>query len=172
MQSQSWVFLKFSFFSPVLQFSFLLSILLHLSFINVLSLSFFVSHIYGKKLPSQTFMTNLPFLSLTEILQVLLSVLIFILFSASFLLFFFFYSGFLSFVTRHSIIFKSLSLSPTQVIFLVPLCLSSPVGELSSLFSLSHRPNPALPPALLASTGGYQLLKILGKQGRKDSKAR
>ena len=68
--------------------------------------SFFVSHIYGKKLLSQTFMTNLPFLSLTEILQVFLSVLIFLLLTASFLLIFFFYSGFLSFVsfvifTRH-----------------------------------------------------------------------
>merc|ERR1712066_193424 len=59
--------------------------------------------------------------------------------------------------------------SQSWVVFLVPLCLSSPIGELSSLLSLSPRPNPALPPALLASTDllGPSLLGGIG--GRKLS---
>ena len=156
MQSQSWVFAK----SLFLSFSIAVSLfvdkektMLYYLFFSTFSyhssiswhLCLFFFHYFH-------FHEQWPFPSVTEVLQVLLSVLIFLLVTASFLLFFILYSGYLFHVsglcqrlcphqsaclTFHAIIFKSLSLSTTQVLFLVPFCLSSPEGEISFLLSLS-----------------------------------
>ena len=171
MQSQSWVFLKFSSFSPILKFSFPLFSSLHSpslisdkSFINFLSLSFFLCfpHLWEEatftnfhdQSPFSFSDRNSPGLSLCSHLSSTHC-----LFSSHFLLLFRF-SLFCQFCHLHPSSFSNHFHFLPQVLFLVPLCLSSPVGELSSLLSLSHRPNPALPPALLASTGGYQLPTI------------
>ena len=148
--------------SPFL--SFLLSTLLHLSFINFLSLSFFLCfpHLWEEatftnfhdQSPFSFSDRNSPGLSLCSHLSSTHC-----LFSSHFLLLFRF-SLFCQFCHLHPSSFSNHFHFLPQVLFLVPLCLSSPVGELSSLLSLSHRPNPALPPALLASTGGYQLPTI------------
>ena len=65
--------------------------------------TYYMGRSYNHKL---SWLVYLPFLSVTEILQVIFSVLFFLLLTASFLLFFFFNSGFLSYVSglcqRHS----------------------------------------------------------------------